>query len=157
MYTVVRQGETLARISARTGVPACMLMRANGLFSAAWLLPGREIIIPETAYCRGSSDGICPARACTLGAWKADSRKVSYDVSAAEGNDGLPVRLRILARTQDLRLPYVCRSLRVRYGETWASLAEKTASEETELMRINRIWRPLLPGMQIAVRKNDDR
>ena len=48
----VLEGEGLNELSARLRVPACMLMRANGLYSPAWLLPGREIIVPE-GQCRG--------------------------------------------------------------------------------------------------------
>ncbi len=56
----VLAGESLNELSARLGVPACMLMRANGLFSPAWLLPGREVIVPEGA-CRGEFP--CPLEA----------------------------------------------------------------------------------------------
>ena len=48
----VLAGEGLNELSARLRVPACMLMRANGLFSPAWLLPGREVIVPQGA-CAG--------------------------------------------------------------------------------------------------------
>lgn len=43
----ILEGETLSDVSARLHVPACMLMRFNGLYSPAWLLAGREIIVPE--------------------------------------------------------------------------------------------------------------
>ena len=43
----ILEGEGLNALSARLRVPACMLMRANGLYSPAWLLPGREIVVPE--------------------------------------------------------------------------------------------------------------
>ncbi len=49
----VLAGETLNALAARLRVPACMLMRANGLFSPAWLLPGREVLVPEGA-CGGA-------------------------------------------------------------------------------------------------------
>jgi len=49
--TVVGIGETPAMLSARTGVPVCMLLRANRLVSPAWLLPGREISIPRGEFC----------------------------------------------------------------------------------------------------------
>jgi hypothetical protein len=41
----------------------------------------------------------------------------------------------------------------VHYGETWNSLAEKLRQDPQDLMRINRLYTPLLPGMRIAVRK----
>lgn len=60
--TVVREDETLGMLSARLGVPGCMLLRRNGLYSPAWLLPGREIQVPEGAFCH-ISDFPCPAGA----------------------------------------------------------------------------------------------
>ena len=60
--TVVREDETLDMLSARLGVPGCMLLRCNGLYSPAWLLPGREIQVPEGAFCH-ISDFPCPAGA----------------------------------------------------------------------------------------------
>lgn len=59
---VVMEGETLDALSARLGVPGCMVLRANGLFSAAWLMPGREIDVPEGAYCL-KSEFPCPVGA----------------------------------------------------------------------------------------------
>ena len=56
----VLAGEELSGLSARLGVPACMLMRANGLYSPAWLLPGREVLVPE-GTCGGGFT--CPREA----------------------------------------------------------------------------------------------
>ncbi len=58
----MREGEGLDALSARLGVPGCMLLRANRLFSPAWLLPGRVIRVPEGDFCR-TDDFICPAQA----------------------------------------------------------------------------------------------
>ena len=63
---VIREGETLDRLSARLGLPGCMLLRANGLYSPAWLLPGREIRVPEPGWCAGRQGFICPVRALRL-------------------------------------------------------------------------------------------
>jgi hypothetical protein len=59
---VVREGEGLDALSARLHVPGCMLMRANRLFSPAWLLPGRVINVPNGDFCR-TDDFVCPAEA----------------------------------------------------------------------------------------------
>ena len=56
----VLAGEELNALSARLGVPGCMLMRANGLCSPAWLLLGREVLVPE-GLCGG--DYPCPREA----------------------------------------------------------------------------------------------
>ena len=58
----VRDNETLSALSARLGVPGCMLLRANRLFSPAWLLPGREISVPEGDFCL-TDDFSCLAQA----------------------------------------------------------------------------------------------
>ncbi len=59
---VVREGEGLDALSARLRVPGCMLLRANRVFSPAWLMPGRVIRVPEGDFCR-VDDFPCPAEA----------------------------------------------------------------------------------------------
>ena len=156
MLTIVREGESLAKISSRTGMPSCMLMRANGLFSPAWLLPGREILVPEADFCRKRPAEICPVRACMLPPWGENDRKASPAAPETARNaakeSGLPARLHLLARTLELRVPPGCHAVTVHYGETWKSLAEKTSVAPEKLMRLNRLWNPLLPGMRIVVR-----
>lgn len=61
-WDLVYEGETLSHLSARLGVPACMLMRANRIFSEAWLLPGREIMVPDSDFCDWD-EGVCPREA----------------------------------------------------------------------------------------------
>ena len=73
----VLAGEDLNGLSARLGVPACMLMRANGLYSPAWLLPGREVLVPE-GRCGG--DFPCP-------------RAAFYRMAAARREKLVPVSL----------------------------------------------------------------
>lgn len=60
----MREGEGLDALSARLRVPGCMLLRANRLFSPAWLLPGRVIHVPDGDFCR-TDDFPCPAEALT--------------------------------------------------------------------------------------------
>ena len=156
MLTIVREGETLERLSVRTGIPACMLMRANGLFSPGWLLPGREISVPEADFCRKAPPGICPVRACTLPSWNAGDRIIRSatpeDMRRIARESGLPPRLHLLARAQELRVPHNYHAVTVHWGATWQSLAEKAQQNPQDLMRINRLHAPLLPGMRIAVR-----
>ncbi len=61
--TVVAPNETPALLSTRAGVPVCAILRANRLFSPAWLLPGREIDVPDDC---ASSDFPCPALAARV-------------------------------------------------------------------------------------------
>ena len=55
-------GETLAALSARFDLPGCMILRANRVFTEAWLTPGREISIPDRDFC-AADDFPCPYRA----------------------------------------------------------------------------------------------
>ena len=65
----ILEGETLNSLALRLGVPACMLMRANGLYSPAWLLPGRVINVPE-GKCGG--DFPCPREAFNRKVWSEE-------------------------------------------------------------------------------------
>ncbi len=44
-----------------------MLMRANRIYSEAWLMPGREIVVPDLEFCLRDW-GICPRRAFHMSA-----------------------------------------------------------------------------------------
>ncbi len=61
-WDYVYEGENLSELSVRLQVPACMLMRANRIYSEAWLLPGRQIMVPEKDFCWWDQ-GICPVKA----------------------------------------------------------------------------------------------
>lgn len=67
----VRDFETLHDLSARLNVPGCMLLRANRLYSAAWLLPGRVIDVPEGNFCL-ADEFECPVRALNHAATRAE-------------------------------------------------------------------------------------
>jgi len=73
-WDLVYEGETLGDLSARLQVPGCMLLRANRLFSEAWLLPGREILVPEIDFCLWDA-GVCPAKAVYEKAKRKDGEK----------------------------------------------------------------------------------
>ena len=68
-WDLVYEGETLTDLSVRLGVPACMIMRANRIYSEAWLLPGREILVPGLDFCDWD-EGICPRDAVNAAAKK---------------------------------------------------------------------------------------
>lgn len=61
--TIISVGETLEELSVLSGAPSCAVLRANRVFSPAWLLPGREIILPDADFCRTDGDFPCPTRA----------------------------------------------------------------------------------------------
>lgn len=97
--TVVAPNETPALLSARAGVPVCAILRANRLFSPAWLLPGREIDMPDDC---ASSDFPCPALAARV---PAQAHRFFYG-SAREiaRASGLPLRA-VLAHANE-RAPW---------------------------------------------------
>ena len=89
--TVVREGETLGMLSARLGVPGCMILRANALFCEAWLLPGREIDVPSADYCT-QAQSPCPVQALHEPALEA-RRGAALTLRAPETAQALAARL----------------------------------------------------------------
>ncbi len=89
--TIIREGETLGMLSARLGVPGCMILRANGLFSEAWLLPGRHIDVPDADYC-ALAQAPCPVQALLEPAMSA-RRGVALTLNAPESAQALAARL----------------------------------------------------------------
>lgn len=79
-WDCVYEGENLSDLSARLQVPACMLMRANRIYSPAWLLPGRQIVVPDRDFCWWD-DGICPIRAIKMKAKPYRSNEEFYEYS----------------------------------------------------------------------------
>lgn len=77
-WDLVYEGEDLGDLSARLGVPGCMLLRANRLFSPAWLLPGREIAVPDADFCLKDA-GVCPRDALNSPAVINNRQKQSGD------------------------------------------------------------------------------
>lgn len=85
--TVVAPNETPALLSARVGAPVCAILRANRLFSPAWLLPGREINVPDVC---SSKDFPCPVLASRI---PAQARRLFYgSASEIARVSGLPLR-----------------------------------------------------------------
>ena len=89
--TIIREGETLGMLSARLGVPGCMILRANGLFSEAWLLPGRQIDVPDADYC-AQAQAPCPVRALLEPAMSV-RRGTAVTLNARESAQALSARL----------------------------------------------------------------
>jgi len=162
---VVREGETLSSLSARLGVPGCMLLRANRLHSPAWLLPGREIAVPEGDFCRW--DGFrCPAESlrCAAGAQRRTAAVARGDTARDIARRyGLTERLVLLAAGSPsgglpegiaLRLPVAppgCARVIALPGETAASVARKYGIAESRLRQLNALWGALWPGTQLLI------
>ncbi len=151
--TVVAPNETPALLSARAGVPVCAILRANRLFSPAWLLPGREIDVPDDC---AAIDFPCPALAARV---PARARRLFYG-SAREiaRASGLPLRA-VLAHSNErapwnapraLTLPEIDARWRIRTilpGEAPAL----TLSERA----VNALWGAAYPGMKILLYTGD--
>lgn len=151
--TVVAPNETPALLSARAGVPVCAILRANRLFSPAWLLPGREIDMPDDC---ASSDFPCPVLAARV---PAQAHRFFYG-SAREiaRASGLPLRA-VLAHANErapwdaprpLTLPEIDACWRLRTilpGEAPAL----TLSERA----VNALWGAAYPGMKMLFYTGD--
>ena len=157
----VLEGEGLNELSARLRVPACMLMRANGLYSPAWLLPGREIIVPE-GQCRGPIP--CPREtfARAIGADEAFLHP-GEDTAALCRRLRLPVRLALLAferrggelregETIDMsRYPARRRVYACGAEDTAAGVAALFGLSETKLRADNALMGAVYPGMELLI------
>ena len=98
MKTMVRNGETPEMLSARCGVPICMLLRANRLVCATWLLPGREIIIPKADFCEND------AFPCPAGLFDTAARDEQMEICVADAMDTIASFSRAMGTTERLVL-----------------------------------------------------
>lgn len=145
-WTTIRVGETPEALSARLRRPVCMLLRANRLYSTAWLLPGRALLIPPPDFC-DSDVGVCPVR---MGGVRAE-RFVAGEAT------NLPKRLLCWARVHGQQVlpewmgaPEGC-ALTMRPFESVAQLAERGGSNEATLRRWNRYFGAACPGVRLFV------
>ncbi len=157
----VLEGEGLNALSARLRVPACMLMRANGLYSPAWLLPGRAIIVPEGRCCGAVP---CPREtfARAVGAGEAFLHP-GEDTQALCRRLRLPVRLALMAfgrrggelhggevidmsRYPARRRVYVCGA-----ADTAAGAAALFGLSERKLRADNALTSAVYPGMELLI------
>lgn len=165
----VLEGETADALSARLGRPICMILRANRLYSVAWLMPGREIAVPELSFCR--ADGFCcPAYALTRCPADAGER-LRYMVGSGDcvrdiaSALGVPERLVHLAAGRSggelpagtpLALPVIRAGEIVHVGhtDTMRSICEAHGADEASVRSLNKLWGPLLPGMRLLIGKD---
>lgn len=165
LWDRVRAGETLNMLSARLNRPACMIMRANRLASPAWLLPGREIIVPPEDYCMWDA-GECPNRffGCPARDARPRIRHVpgpGERISDVARRYGLPERLVLLAtggrdptpgRAIYLPAPPAgARIMTVMPGQTVESVCLRNRMSHERFALINSLSAPLMPGMRVLV------
>jgi len=129
-----------------------MLLRANRLFSAAWLLPRREIIVPAADFCIRDA-GLCPVTALSLGATRFDPVDDLSDLP-------VPARLQKWAKVHgnavlpEWRVGGQVSSLRPL--ETMAQFARRTSCSEAEIRRVNRYYGRPVAGVQLLIPPNHD-
>lgn len=158
MYKIpVYESDTAAELSQRAGCPVCMLLRANGVTSTAWLKTLGTAVVPENFNCAFSAHP-CPRALARAEIIEKNGYIVRDGDSASSIAERflLPERLvRAVAaqggllsgkgiflpvRTDDMHLHTVT------VGETWQSFQ----NPET-LMLLNGCFGPLYPGMKILV------
>lgn len=171
LWDRVRAGETLNMLAARLDRPACMIMRANRLSSPAWLLPGREIIVPPRDFCAWDA-GECPRAFFSCPAQEGGAH-IRHSVRAGERvgdvarRYGLPERLVLLAcgpsaggalppgRTLTLPLPPPGAELiTVMPGQSVESLCLRCGMSRERFALINSLSAPLYPGMRVLVERS---
>lgn len=144
-HAVIGPNETPEQLSVRLARPVCMLLRANRLYSTAWLLPGRHIVVPSADFCR-KDVGACPALLLR-------QPSETYEPCEPAVRQRLPGRLQRWSDTHGgVQLPQwrkagCTRTLRP--YETMAAFARRTGCTEEELRRINRYYGRAVPGVQL--------
>lgn len=155
MYIKVNCGETADDLARRAGCPLCMLLRANGVLSSAWLEMMDEVRVPDADECIKSaipcpkdfSFSVIPERFGYI-AGKDDTFKSIAD------KHHLPERLVLSQKNAQegraLILPVFQKDMKihtVKPMEAWADF-EQAAS----LKFINNHFAPLYPGMKILIK-----
>ncbi len=145
-WAIIKEGESPGDLSARMGLPVCVLLRANRLYSTAWLLPGRELFVPEADFC-GRDVGACPLRMA----------EVPAERFLRGACPAMPERLQLWSRAHGGQiLPEWSgapggAALTLRPFETVAGLAERGGSDEAAVRRWNRYYGGNCPGVQLFV------
>ena len=146
LYTIIGPEETPEQLSGRLQRPLCMILRANRLFSGAWLLPGREIIVPGADFCRRDA-GICPAEALRIPAQLFEKH---------EGEIPVPERLRKWSAVHDHAILPQWRSggkiAGLRPMESMAQFARRVGSSEAEVRHVNIYYGKAVPGVRLLIR-----
>ncbi|MBR3927646.1 MAG: LysM peptidoglycan-binding domain-containing protein [Clostridia bacterium] len=155
MYIKVMEGETAEEIAGRAGYPLCMLLRANGVLSGAWLETMTEVRAPDADECEKSAFP-CPndfARAEILEKVGYIIRKGDTAKSIARAHC-LPERIvsavSKITEGKAIFLPVRPEGMKihtVKPGETWENFENAFG-----LKFLNMHFAPLYPGMKILIK-----
>ncbi len=166
-WITLKDGDTLDSISESCGLPACMIMRANRLLSPAWLLTGREVLIPDGDFCNRDR-GQCPiiAMRCSAKAADADNTIIiddDMDVSSISRTYKLPERLIYKAcglkcgqvpSGMAITLPiyeFKTKLIVVQPLENLTDIATKYGCDADEIYSMNQLDSPIMPGMRLII------
>ncbi|MBQ3222722.1 MAG: LysM peptidoglycan-binding domain-containing protein [Clostridia bacterium] len=165
-WDIVRENEGPQELTARLGLPLCMLLRANRLVCAAWLTPGRQIAVPQQDFCEKDAFP-CPAKLLSVPA-----REKQTEVWIAGSGDSIPSVVQALGTTERLLLlarkcrgplregerlrigAELCRKRigSVLPGETLEMTCERLGADPVETMRLNKLRGVgVFPGMRLVL------
>lgn len=159
MYIKVRSGETADEIARRAECPLCMLLRANGVLSGAWIEMMDEVRVPDAGECEKSAF-LCPRDFSV----SEIPQRIGYIVKSGDtaksiaDEHSLPERIVLSEKNinegKALILPAFQKDMKihtVKPMETWADF--ETASS---LKCINNHFAPLYPGMKILIKGQNE-
>lgn len=147
MTHILRRGETPEQLSARYGVPVCMLMKAN---RGRQMAPGRALIIPERGSCGGRSYRV--KKGDTLYSIAQKNNTTMYDLS--KENPG--VFSGGLADGMVIRLPEASRIYTCGVLDTVQSVCERFGIAEEALRSCNPLEKNLYQGLQLKIPERSD-
>ena len=145
--TRVTDGETPQSLSARVCRPLCMILRANRLFSTSWLLPGREIDVPDAGFCETDSFP-CPSAAVRLPAVERRMYFRRQGESRLEAARASRVPLRLIPEERAFLTADAAGARRI-YTVLPGDTVRALCRDEALFRSINSLTGPLYPGMKV--------
>lgn len=160
--TRFKAGESPEMLSARVGRPLCAILRANKLYSAAWLMPDMLINVPDMQFCARDAFA-CPVKALRAPAVHMRAYAMGEGESAHMAARALGVTPRIIyalagasgepiRRNTALTLPEVPSDysvITVMPLDTFETLC--AGEDEVKLRTLNAVWGHIYPGMKLLV------
>lgn len=149
----IRRGDTLPKLSAKFGVPVCMIVRANEkVFHEKAFRIGSTVKIPEIDFCSRTDKNGCFARESDTIYSLAERLGTSMHALMQENGMREPSELRagMWIRSAKKTDGFVHT---VRAGENIFTIAEKYHMTIQEIMEENRITGDVYPGMQLHIPK----
>lgn len=149
MRTYTLRGENLPTLSAKFGVPVCMIVRANGGFCENKFRPGRRIFIPPIDFCAPKAHEHRLEMPDTIYSLSA-KYGVTMDQIMRENSLTHPAQL---ATLKTVKIPSGNYKLyTVKMGETLEQICEKFSIAPETLLKENGRLPGIYPGLQLVIR-----